>query len=481
MAVVDLDGDRAGEVLLGTPGLGIDQVNEGGAVLYDASSTGPADAPAWSWQSDIPWLAMGCRVAAAGDLDGDGHADALVAGPDDANDSAGGVFLFPGEGGILAAAAAVDYHQGEGESDYGAALAGNLDLDGDGAPEFAVGAPGADDGSGRVFVYDSSKTAAAWERRGSFPGQALGRTLASGDVDGDGYADVAIAAQTSQAAMQGAVHVYLGAAAGLADAQPIFASDLGDGSGCGDALAVGDLDADGFADIAVGCPLDSIALGGGGAVLLLPGSSSGISTSPSWVTAPGEITSGLGTALAITDFDADGFLDLAAGAPYAQVAGGSGSVALFSGATWGATTPTQVMVAGATTAGFGDALAAGDLDANGQDDLLVADSYGAGGRGQVFAFLGNAPDRDGDGDPDALDCDDEDPAVNRFAVESDQDQVDNDCDGVAAPCMVCDEEPSESGTEDTGCGCGDGGRGTILAAAGAGLALLTRRRTARYG
>lgn len=489
VAVVDLDGDRAGEVLLGTPGLSELAESAGGAVLFDSTAGGPGDVPAWAWQCGVAWLSMGTRVAAAGDLDGDGQGDVLVAGPDAANASAGGVFLFRGEGEALAAAAAVDYHQGGGESDYGMALAGDLDLDGDGAPEFAVGAPGSDESSGRVFVYDSTSTAAAWEQRGTFPGQALGRALTAGDVDGDGYADLAISAQTSDAATQGAVHVYAGGAGGLGDAQPSVASGLGSGGECGAALAAGDLDADGFADVVVGCPWQDVSVAGEGTVLLLAGAISGLSAVPSWAPATGEIAGALGASLAVGDWDADGALDLAAGAPSAVTGSGAGGVALFAGAAWGATTATQVLSRRAATAGFGDALSAGDLDANGQDDLLVADSYGADGRGQVFAFVGDAPDSDSDGDPDGLDCDDADAAVNRWADEEWCDGVDSDCDGddncvggecVDVGCLPEDSAGAGAG-EDGGCGCGAGGAGGGLAAVGAGLASLMRRRKARRG
>ncbi len=103
-------------------------------------------------------------------------------------------------------------------------------------------------------------------------------------------------------------------------------ADLPDGW-LGAALATGDLDGDGRADLAAGAPG---ALDGAGAVAIWWGAA--------WPEGPGLVLAGrtpgdhLGTSLAIADWDGDGVDDLAAGAPRADEGGESaGLLAVLAG------------------------------------------------------------------------------------------------------------------------------------------------------
>lgn len=83
-------------------------------------------------------------TALAGDVDGDGHPDLVVGRPDE-----GAAHLVSGrDGSVLFTLRA----EGWAGSRFGAAASGIGDLDGDGAPDLAVAAPGVD----RVFVFGSS-------------------------------------------------------------------------------------------------------------------------------------------------------------------------------------------------------------------------------------------------------------------------------------------------------------------------------------
>lgn len=82
-------------------------------------------------------------------------------------------------------------------NEFGATVAGPGDLDGDGVPDFAIGSPGADFGgsnAGRVTAFSGSDGSELFHFDGT-AGHRVGESLdAAGDVDGDGHADIIVAA-----------------------------------------------------------------------------------------------------------------------------------------------------------------------------------------------------------------------------------------------------------------------------------------------
>src|SRR5205823_4207015 len=109
-------------------------------------------------------------------------------------------------------------------------------------------------------------------------------------------------------------------------------------------LAAGDFNHDGFADLAVGAPSEAVgSLGGAGAVSVMYGSASGLTTTGARLLTQvaGNVESGdqFGFALTAGDFNHDSFADLAAGAPSETVgsAEGAGAVSVAYGSTNGLT------------------------------------------------------------------------------------------------------------------------------------------------
>lgn len=299
------------------------------------------------------------------------------------------------------------------EREHFAAALATGDFNGDGADDLAIGVPNADgqvgntlEGSGLVAIrYGEIGRGLADEEGdvfarsvfgGAEEGDQMGGALAACDFDGDGFDDLAIGASDESigAALPGvgAVVVVYGSASGL-DAQrfqffdqntPGIPNTAEDSDRFGHALACGDYDGNGRADLAIGSPGEKI--GGdidAGAVFVLPGSVAGLLASASFelnqdqpaVTGEAEPHDELGYALASGDFDGDGRDDLAVGVPGED---GHGALHVFLGTAGGLSTSDALFrdeggVGGLSEAGdnFAAALAAGDFDGDGRDDLVV--------------------------------------------------------------------------------------------------------------
>jgi hypothetical protein len=361
---------------------------------------------------------------AAADFNGDGYDDLAVGALlDDSNRNGGGaVQIHYGSTAGLDLSGSQFFHQdspgisGESESfDYfGYALAAG-NFDGNGYADLAIGVPGEssdfDISHGRVVTLYGTAAGLSASQSQAFhqdlPGMDgsnenddnFGRSLAAGDFNGDGRDDLAVGVTGENDG--GGLHVILGSASGLTvtdnnlwtQDDPGVQEEDEDGDGLGWALAVADYDGDGYDDIAVGAPGESVDLGGGatateaGAVHVFFGSPGGISGNNSWIwtsssTNPGssENSDFWGWSLAAGDFDADGYADLAVGAPGETISFDAvGEVTILRGHPDGLTFWEQVWnqdslgVPDANEDGdqFGRTLAVGNFDGNGHSDLLI--------------------------------------------------------------------------------------------------------------
>jgi len=222
-------------------------------------------------------------------------------------------------------------------------------------------------------------------------GDQFGAALAAGDFNNNGFADLAAGAPfeaVGSAGGAGAVSVLPGSAGGLtATGGQLFTQVAGNpevGDQFGWALAAGDFNNNGFADLAAGAPNEAVGSAqAAGAVSVLPGSAGGLTaTGGQLFTQVGGTVEALdlfGFALATGDVNNDGFADLAAGAPWERVGsiGLAGAVSVLPGSAGGLTATggqlfTQVGGTVEVADQFGAQLAAGDFNNNGFADLAAA-------------------------------------------------------------------------------------------------------------
>jgi hypothetical protein len=293
------------------------------------------------------------------------------------------------------------------------ALAVGPDFNNDGADDLAVGVPAENVGhandvgvvhvlygatccgltAGELWMQDSPGIA---EQTSS--GERFGEAVAWGDADNDGFDDLVIAAPNENRGSipaAGVVHVLYGSPSGLTAARSQLwhqnVTDIADGAErldrFGAAVAMGDVNGDGFDDLLSGVPGE----GGVGAVSLIKGSPTGltamgdqlVSQDSTGAKSAGEPGDSYGAALAAGDTNGDGRDDAVVGVPGEDVGAGivnAGAIQVVPGAA-GGLAPSQDKFLSQDTAGvqdaaepgdaFGSVLTTGRFDADAREDVAV--------------------------------------------------------------------------------------------------------------
>ena len=240
----------------------------GAAFLFCGSKTGGlSPTPLWRGEGEAKDDWYGYSVSSAGDVNHDGLTDILIGAKKAASgihNRVGKAYAYQSSQAGLPRRPSWSA-QGENAEDFfgwRALKAG--DVNGDGFDDAVVAAyshssPGRPQ-SGKVYVYLGGPRglapSPAWTQEGERGGALFGTSIASGDFNHDGYSDILVGSPHFPA--QGKVYLYLGGPRGLA----LLPSDIALGEKADDHFGAyvanaGDVNGDGYPDILVGAPDNS--------------------------------------------------------------------------------------------------------------------------------------------------------------------------------------------------------------------------------
>jgi hypothetical protein len=386
----------------------------------------PSTTAGWNFEGDQANTSFGLQWSPAGDVNGDGFDD-LIAGAYSENtangDLSGQVKVFFGSETGFDPTTPDWIINGEFPGDrlgYSVSSAG--DVNGDGFDDVLIGAHWYSQeisGRGKAYLFYGSKTGLssipAWTKTGTQTEEYLGiHVTTAGDVNGDGFSDIAISSRgfDNVEPDEGRIYVFHGSSSGLSNTADWMAESNQTGSLFGVWLnSLGDVNGDGFDELAVGAYDYSNGQTGEGAVFVWYGSEDGLNegedgtpANVDWMAESNRAEDDNGRDFGARvgtpgDVNGDGYNDIVVSAsefPNPTFAEGVvflwyGSQNGLNGGTFGSPS-NPAWFAESNNYGFAYGYITGkpaDVNGDGYGDVIVGCLYYNSGYGAVFAYFGS--------------------------------------------------------------------------------------------
>ncbi len=402
----DVNADGFSDVLVGAPFYDQGEVNEGAAFVYMGSVKGISQVPIVI-QGDQANAHLGTSLATAGDVNGDNFSDIIIGAPhyDKLHSDQGLVKIHLGSANGITVNASIALAGQQMEQEFGRAVACAGDVEGDGYADILIASRSQGKNlpnQGVVMLFSGIQAGIHKKPASVFKSDQanayLGQSLASaGDVDGDGFSDIVLGAHQYDQGQnnEGAVMLWRGGASGPNTATALHAAQPEAAFGYS-VSGAGDIDGDGFDDIIVGAPYYDNGQSDEGVAFVFRGTSDGIGKTASNLLEADQADAGFGTAVsAAGDINADGFGDVVIGAMhYDNGEDEEGAAFVYLGSPSGLNPVPIKLESNKTGAWFGCAVAhAGDLDDDGFSEIVVGAmnySNGQSEEGALYIFPGSA-------------------------------------------------------------------------------------------